>query len=633
MAILKKILLINLICLHCSILVFAYQNDSLLYGIKQSQTPKEQIAQLLQLADSTDFDKIEQIITYREKALKLAQEHQLSRETAQAAMALGELYNTLKKRHKAAAAYQTALKATKLGGFKTLETQALIGWAAALEAQGEYLKAIEQLLQANELALATKNKQQQASIHSYLAQIYYNYGDMDKAIDFMETARNISEKEGDLELLSNFYNNLGILHKETNNRTKAIRSFERVLEIDDSLQNYIGNVSTYCNLAVLYQLENQLDTAEWYLLKSLELTRKLGLENPVVYFNLGKVYLEKNELAKSKSYALKAAEWFERENMRREIMQSQELLSKIYAKEGQYEKAYFAQQTFEEIEDELFELDKSQAIDLIENKYELGQKELEVKALDKQNQQKYYTIFALIVVLIMAILLGAMFFYQRSLKNKKEKILLQQRLLRSQMNPHFIFNALSVIQSFIYKNQPQEAGKYLAKFAKLIRIMLENSRKEYVPLEEEIAAIQYYLDLQRLRFDHHFDYELSLDPQIPVQQVAIAPMLIQPFIENAIEHGLQHKEEKGWLKMSFKLEKGALFFVLEDNGIGRAKAKTINAKNQTHQSLSIPITKERLSIYQQKERTTFDLKIIDLVDEQQQPKGTKVIISIPLKNT
>jgi sensor histidine kinase YesM len=153
---------------------------------------------------------------------------------------------------------------------------------------------------------------------------------------------------------------------------------------------------------------------------------------------------------------------------------------------------------------------------------------------------------------------------------------MQQRLLRSQMNPHFLFNSLASIQNFIIKEKPSLASDYLGRFSKLMRQILNSTAVEYVPLEEEISSIENYLALQKVRYRDMFDYTLEVDEEIDTETTRIPPMLAQPFIENAIEHGILHKGSKGNIGVRFNLENDQVrVFEVEDDGIGREKAQEL----------------------------------------------------------
>jgi len=254
----------------------------------------------------------------------------------------------------------------------------------------------------------------------------------------------------------------------------------------------------------------------------------------------------------------------------------------------------------------------------------------------------FWFIFSLIF-LILAIILLVIFLVSRKkqlrdtiLEEEKRKVLISElHALRSQMNPHFIFNTLSSIQSFITKNNSKDAVFYLSKFSKLMRATLENTKKQKVAIKDEIEILELYMDLEKLRLDNKFDYQLIIEEEIDVQFEQIPPMLIQPYVENAIWHGISHKIGNGLIKISFKLvNENLLKCEVEDDGIGRKKAMEMNRessesfrKNKT--SLGMSITRERLEIFNSLKNSKLSINIIDL-EENEIAIGTKIELFIPL---
>ena len=246
-----------------------------------------------------------------------------------------------------------------------------------------------------------------------------------------------------------------------------------------------------------------------------------------------------------------------------------------------------------------------------------------------------------IIFLVIAILLLAVFFnYRKSQRRKalfeedKRKVLLSElHALRSQMNPHFIFNTLSSIQSFITKSDSREAVSYLSKFSKLMRGTLENTQKQKIPIKDEIETLELYMDLEKLRLNNKFDYQIITDEELDVQFEEIPPMLIQPYVENAIWHGISHKASKGTIKICFVLAtENLLKCEIIDDGVGREKA--IEIKNsQRHQeknkSLGMSITKDRLKIINSLKDSKLSINIVDL-KAQNTSTGTKIELFIPL---
>jgi len=232
--------------------------------------------------------------------------------------------------------------------------------------------------------------------------------------------------------------------------------------------------------------------------------------------------------------------------------------------------------------------------------------------------------------LIISAVMYAIVTYQKY-KDKMQKDLLkvQQQLLRSQMNPHFVFNSLLAIQSFILNNDAKAAGHYLSNFSKLIRLILHSSRQEYILLSKEIEYIKYFLDLQQLRFDNKCEYQINLGTDIVPENIAIPPMLAQPFIENAIEHGLKHSKRKGVVKISFSKHDGSILFIIEDNGIGVSKAKMQDAESiNLHEPLGTAITKDRLDLINRKQGQKISLEINEITDGSGNAQGTKVSFNI-----
>ncbi len=205
----------------------------------------------------------------------------------------------------------------------------------------------------------------------------------------------------------------------------------------------------------------------------------------------------------------------------------------------------------------------------------------------------------------------------------------ERKALRLQMNPHFVFNALDAISGFIFKNEPKEAVKYLTSFAKLMRLTLESSRQTTVPLQNELQLLKNYIALEQLRFGHSFEYAFEVDDDVDPYEVNIPPMLLQPFVENAILHGLRHKKEgEGMLIISFTLNQDKLLCMIRDNGVGREKSRELNAK-RGKSSLATSITEERIALLSKSLGQPVSFEIVDLKDEAGTATGTEVRITFP----
>jgi LytS/YehU family sensor histidine kinase len=206
---------------------------------------------------------------------------------------------------------------------------------------------------------------------------------------------------------------------------------------------------------------------------------------------------------------------------------------------------------------------------------------------------------------------------------------LEMKALRAQMNPHFIFNALNSIQTFMMKNETEQALSYLGRFARLIRNVLDTSQLNIIPVSKEIKMLENYLELEKLRFADQFSYEITIDDELDADYTDIPTMVLQPFVENAIWHGLLHKKEKGSVTITFHKVKDRVLCIIKDDGIGRVGAAALRQQSG-HNSKGLQITRDRLALYNKRFNLDATFDIEDLYDEEEQPCGTRVNIWLPL---
>ena len=248
-----------------------------------------------------------------------------------------------------------------------------------------------------------------------------------------------------------------------------------------------------------------------------------------------------------------------------------------------------------------------------------------------------YTLFAL----AFAGIIYALFRYRLNKIRMQHEIVLQKhkaselemQALRAQMNPHFIFNSLNSINMFILENNKLQASEYLSKFSRLVRLILQNSQEALVPLERELEALQLYLELESLRFENKFEYKISVDDEVDTTVLKVPPLVIQPYAENAIWHGLMHKKEKGHLEIELYQHEEVLFCKITDDGVGRKKAAELKSKSAlTYKSAGMHITASRIALLQQRKQNEASISINDLVLPNGKPAGTEVLIKIPLSD-
>ncbi len=383
---------------------------------------------------------------------------------------------------------------------------------------------------------------------------------------------------------------------------------------------------------------------------------------------LASAYLNLKNFPKAIYYAKEAVRVSVKMHVLLEQKNAVGILSNVYAATKNYTKAYQYNQLYKSLDDSLAPEEYKRKLSLIQVKDELEIRKKETQLLSNQNQINqqhiklqesslkrrslllYIFIAALLVMGLLSVLVS------RNIKLRRRKVQLQQlmaqvnaqqkltelekektdlemQVLRAQMNPHFIFNCLSSINRFILINRREEASDYLTKFSRLMRMALHNSEKSFITLESELEALRLYLDLERLRFKNAFNYSITFVNTIEASTIFIPPLLMQPFVENAIWHGLMHKDGKGNLDIKLSVEGKILHCIITDNGIGRQQAVLLKSKSaERNKSMGVQITVERLAMLGQlsNENTFFDIE--DMQDERGSASGTKVVLKIQYRS-
>ena len=320
-------------------------------------------------------------------------------------------------------------------------------------------------------------------------------------------------------------------------------------------------------------------------------------------------------------------------------------LSEVYRYKGDFDKAFENYQKYGIIVDSLYVLkeqeisrlarlnreiiSKQNRISSLEQERELSQSKYNLAVTEQQlfeerNKRQLWVIYSLLFAMLL-LALAAFFYYRNNNQQKLANNLLALKSLRSQMNPHFIFNALNSVNNYIAKNDERNANRFLSEFSTLMRTVLENSEEDFIPLSKELELLQLYVKLEHSRFPDKFDYEVDIDEGVDIQRFEIPPMLLQPYIENAIWHGLRYKKEKGFLKIkAFQPTSDLLQIEIQDNGIGRKQSKALKTQNQKKQrSKGMGNIKKRITILNEMYKNKVDVTITDLF---QDGMGTKVVL-------
>ena len=239
----------------------------------------------------------------------------------------------------------------------------------------------------------------------------------------------------------------------------------------------------------------------------------------------------------------------------------------------------------------------------------------------------------LISGIALALLAGIFYilYRQDQLKNEKKVLTLEQSMIRSQMNPHFLFNSLNSIKLYIINNEQKNAVHYLNKFSKLVRKILEASSVREIPLAEELETVELYMNIENIRFSNEINFKIIVDEGIDTHVIRIPSLILQPFLENALWHGLSSKEGEKNIDLHVSKDKdGFIHIAITDNGVGREAAEKIKqSKVLKRKSVGIDITKERLANFSRDYQNSFDVEMLDLYDSNGIASGTRVVLHIP----
>jgi len=544
--------------------------------------------------------------------------------------------------------------------------------------QGNFDQALEYYENALEFAKQISDSSWIASCKVNMGNVYKEKGYLIIAQNYYLEALKTLERLGHDRRVSACYQNIGDIYGQQLDFNSALEYYSRSLEIAIETNDNVRETTCYLNIGYVYLKLKEYIVARDYFNKALGLYEASGYSHELddCYILIGDTYNYEDNYNEAMNYYNQALEisqgemdnariaevlaklgsaYFKKESFSRAITltnQSLELarelgsinliidahktLSEIYDAIEMPDKSLLEYKEFSRLKDSLFNAEKYKAIKEMEVKYDSEEKEQQLVLLEEKNQVQVLTMsrrnrvyVATLIGIGLLFIIGYILFRNHQLKTKHRAVELEQKLMRSQMNPHFIFNSLIAIQSYIYKKDPVKAGDYLAKFADLIRITLDSTRAEFVTFEKELKMLNVYLELQNLRFENIFEYQIIEQIDLEHSTVKIPPMMAQPFIENSIEHGLRHKKGKGFVKISFSKTDHKLTCVVEDDGIGRERSQSME-KTKNHQSMATSITKERLEILSKKYKRKFTLEIVDLKDDAGQPLGTRVEFDIPL---
>ena len=407
---------------------------------------------------------------------------------------------------------------------------------------------------------------------------------------------------------------------------KALSSFSEAMALSQTQRDPKTMVSILNNIGYTYIEAGEYESAEKFLRGSATLNKNIKAINAAPYKGLGNLFLLKTENDSAEVNYKKALEiYIANHNIKEEIEVRDKLIA-IAIMSGDYTTALDHQILRDSLQLTVSNLEKDRLLNFANVNYEVKQKETEISHQKEINNRNQLLLASAIMLFVFILIATGFYIYNTKLKAANKASKLEQSLLRVQMNPHFIFNTLAAIQNITLEGNPIKSSNYIARFSKLIRQNFDYVRKESISLDKEISMIKNYIETQQLRFNNVFSYTIEIEDSLDVNSINVPPMLLQPFVENAIEYGLKEKKDGGELLLKIEKDPEGLLFVIIDNGLGRsAKAKKEKLTEELH---ATTIFLERLKMRKKGEEKSFMIE--DLFDEHRKPTGTKVFFKLKL---
>ena len=545
---------------------------------------------------------------------------------------------------------------------------------------GDYQKAKENF---NESLKINKKENDSLGMFSNLnsiASVYYEQGNYPLSLNYFNQSLYVAQKIKDSIGIFRSFNNIGNVYRLQGLKDKALLYYNKALAIRAASFNVKNITALKNNIAGIFYDKNDFKSAEKYYLESIVLSK--GIDDKVnlttALNGLGFVYLDTKKHDKALQYfeearlenaldytsydlldsyqglaetyfdikkydlaltnANKLVKLAKENNVLSHKKNAYNILYRIYKTKGDYKNAFESHEQYKIISDSLLNEDNIKKIAEIEYEYKYKNKlenaakretkltkTVKTTTQDLEKSQRNL-LLGIIAFLAVAMILGSVIFFLklRNSKAKTQNIITEQKLLRTQMTPHFIFNSLSVLQGMILNKEESKSVSYLSKFSKLLRITLENSRDKTVLLSQELEAVDNYLLLQNIE-NEKINFKLVVDDSIQPNKIKVPPMLIQPFVENAIEHAFKNQKEACEIEINLTLVNSKLTCTILDNGIGIDLSE--RNQNQNKKSLATKITSERLQ-YLSKD---FNMKGSITIEDRSKfnEQGTKVTIQIP----
>ncbi|CAA9319580.1 MAG: hypothetical protein AVDCRST_MAG56-6830 [uncultured Cytophagales bacterium] len=605
---------------------------------------------LLRMADGARSTAPNQALDYVAEALALSISGNNLRGEAVSYQTLGDINYGQALYGKAAENYRKALEVFGRAGHHDLAYPVKIRLADALEAGGNYPAALAQWEAVQQEAAATGRPEDVVRAKAATARLHAKQGKEDLALKGYQEVLKLEEQRGNDKGVIDANNNIGNLYLKQEKTQQALDYYEKSQNLAGELADDHTLTESNEMIGKVYRLEKRYDRELAVRRQSIALHLKSDNRAALndEYLEVARLFLEQRNAGAAIPYLRKSLALSEQLGRPDRQGEAYRGLAEAYGLTGDPQAALAHYKSYVAVMDTLYRRKEKELAGVLRFSEELAGRQKKIESLEKDRQLNAKTIELLrkeqklkeermkkqsILIYGLGLGLAGVFaasylLYQSARKRRIANQLLALKSLRSQMNPHFIFNALNSVNSFIAGNDERSANKYLAEFSRLMRAVMENSQHDFVPLASELKILELYLGLEHFRFREKFEYSFTVDPDVDAESVQVPPMLIQPYVENAVWHGLRYKEEKGFLLVHVTQKAHELVVTVEDDGIGREKSQALKTANQRETvSTGLRNIESRLRIINDIHRTRLSVSIEDLHPVTR--SGTRVCIHIP----
>ncbi|MCZ4695511.1 hypothetical protein DWB61_11660 [Ancylomarina euxinus] len=628
------------------LLVLFFILNSFISGINaQNQIEKSD----LNIQEQIISNLIESSVSYRgtdkklsveicEKAIKLAEKEQIDSLLALALKTQGINYYLLSEDDSSKLYYEKAVSKFNEIGNLVQAGKVLGNIGLIYKRRGEYTKALEYYLKEIEIFSEINHTEGLSSIYINMGNLANTMGNPSRAEEYFNSALKLAEKENNIGDQISALNNLGAIYESQDKFREALDVYEKSLKFVLNSGNSSMESRLYLNVGLIYRRTGAYDQAESYLKRSFDIRKLRGN-----YEELLGVYNEMFELAMSKKEFGKAKQFVGTMQDLAEMNEDSEWMSDIYRaysnlykETGDYKLALESFENHRQLSDSIQAAFNTEKYNELMVRYDMDKtkQEMVVMAQDTRIQsleldKKNAWLVAMLVIMLLGVIAIVVSFRINKLKAEQKLMNLDQKVLLSQMNPHFLFNALTAVQSLVLDNECDKANLYLSDLGTLVRNILEDSRKEKISLSQELITLEKYIDLQKLRFDFPIEFRFDIEENIDLDELSIPPMLTQPFIENAFVHANLQQVDKPVILIKIELlDPNFVTFSIQDNGVGIEEGKKQSLMKEK-KSLAMQIARDRIQIYNYKSKFQMKLEVIDLKYVDQNKQGTLARFTIP----